>query len=536
MARVHEIAVASETGAFEKGIKSGVVKPLEDAEKALKGLGDTNVGKDIDRDLDGAQRATKRLKDETKDAAADIERAFRDSYRKIKNESEETTSKVKSGLSEAKEEAASSGREAAASFGGGFEDAADFVQETLANALSGFGPIGAAAGIALAAVLGTALAQAQAAQEKLNEAREAAADLASEMYENGGELPLQSHVEKLFQTLSQETKANGTLQSMIDQWADFGSVLDDTEASAKAVGQPLAKAIDALAGNDLDATRRMLDAVNGELDRMSDWTPVWDEQYQSLTGYRTELEQVIKTQEQAERIQAAVGDSAIAAAQKQEEAAEQRATAEEEARDRIQAATDSVLQSQLGAYDSMRAAAVDKATADGAAFDTDRWLTYVEETRAAADSYRDNIATMQLSPAEWENLLSLPEGARASIAASYAAAGDDGKARIRAALGDGGAGEAGSEATVSFEDAFNPEADVEVTTKVDTSVSEAKIATLTKERQMTIRVKLDTSEVDNWTPPRKTGTVTTTVDKSAWSDWRVPSKTGEVIVQRREVG
>lgn len=543
-----EIPIGMDAGAFEKGVSSGIIEPLGDAKDALRDLAEGQGPEQLEDQMRAAQKQTAKLKDETRDTADAIERNFKSSYRqmktsakdasdeasrgmrdaqkqtaeledetrdtadtiersfkiayrKVKESSDDATHKMKDGFTEAKEEAGSSGREAAASFGGGFDDVADFVQETLANALSGFGPVGAAAGIALAAVLGTALAQASEAQEKLQDAREAAADLASEMYENGGELPLQSHVDKLFETLSRETKANGGLQSMIDQWVDFGSVLDDIDASAKIMGRTTARAIDALTGQDIDSTKEMLAAVNDELDRMSDWTPVWDEQYQSLTGYRTELEQVIKTHEVAERVQENVGSTAAAAAIKQEEAAERAATAAEKQQERVTAAAEAMRDSQAGAYDSMRDKAYEKATADDAAFDVDKWLSYVEETRAQADAYRNNLQTMQLSPDEWSNLLALPEEARASIAASYASTGEEGKTRIRQALGDGGGAEAGAQATVSFSDAFKPEADVVVNT--DTSESTRKVDELTKPREMTVKVRLDTSEVDSWTPPPK---------------------------------
>lgn len=525
MARKHEIAIAAETGAFEKGVKSGVVEPLEDAEKALKDLGDVSVGRDIDKDLQVAQRATKELKSETKEAADAIEQAFRQSYKKVKDDSDDATKKMKGGFQEAKEEASSSGREAAASFGGGFDDVADFVQETLANALGGFGPIGAAAGIALAAVIGTALSQAEAAQQKLNDAREAAADLASQMYENGGTLPLQERVEELFTILSREAKPNGQLQSMVDQWTDFGTVLEDLKHTAEQTGRPASELLDALTGSDLEGAREILARVNEELDGMSEWTPVWDEQRQSLEGYRTELETAIATSEQAAEINQMVSESGAAAAAA-------RAQAEEEAADRIKAASDSVVEEQLGGYDRMRTAAYEKATADDAAFDVGKWLTYVEESRVAADTYRENLQTMQLTPGEWENLLALPEEARGAIVQSYASSGEEGKSRIREALGDGGAGEAGQEATVSFSESFNPEADVEVT--ADTSGAEKKLVEVAKKRQamidvatsgvvdayrvldglseersVTLKVKVDASAWDRYTPATKTGTVRT---------------------------
>ncbi|SDO77584.1 hypothetical protein SAMN04487848_2051 [Microbacterium sp. ru370.1] len=521
-----EIPIGADTGAFEKGMSSGVIEPLKDAEKALEDLADAKGPRQLEAELKDAQRQTEKLKDETRETADAIERSWKGAYRKVKEESADSTRKVKEGFTEAKDEANSSGREAAASFGGGFEDVADFVQETLANALSGFGPVGAAAGIALAAVLGTALANAEAAQDKLNDAREAAAELAAQLYENGGELPLQDKVDQLFETLSKESKANGALQSMIDQWADFGTVLDDLKGSASAVNRPVSQLIDALGGGDLDQAREMLARVNEELDAMSDWTPVWDEQYQSLNGYKNELEQVIKATEMADELNRTVSETGVAAAQAQADAAEDQA-------ERVNAATESVRQSAAGAYDSMRDKAYEKATADDAAFDLDRWLTYVEETRAQADAYRANLQAMQLTPDEWSNLLSLPEDARATIAASYASAGDEGKARIRAALGDGGGGEAGSEATVAFDDSFNPAA--KVTPKVDGAPAEAAMKELTRQREVVVKVKVDRSELDAL-PTRRTITIDADTSSARRTVDQLNGRTVTVNVEGRKVG
>ncbi|PTT22612.1 hypothetical protein DBR36_01510 [Microbacterium sp. HMWF026] len=463
---------------------SSMVADAKKAERAAKDVGD--AGKNIG---DGVKRGTERAKE---------------------------------GMSEFKSEANSTARESAASFDGTGESITDVFQEVAANAFAGFGPAGAAAGLAIAAAFGAMMQSAADAQEKLQEAREAAAELAREMYDNGGTLPLKDRIDELFSTLSKEAKANGALQSMIDQWSDFGTVLEDLEGTADAVNKPVSELIDALSGNDLDQTRAVLEAVNSELDNMSDWTPVWDEQYQSLNGYKTELEATLSAQETAARLNEAVAESGAAAAAR-------RAQAEEEASARIQSATEAVVESSLGAYDSMRNAAYEKATADNQAFDVGKWLTYVEETRAQADAYKANLQNMKLSPGEWENLLSLPEEARAGIAASYASSGEDGKARIRAALGDGGAGEAGSEAAVSFDAAFNP--DAEIKPQVDTSAAESKVKELTKDREMKIRVKLDTSEVDAWTPPRKTGTVRVGVDGTAWDRYTPATKIAYVRSQ-----
>jgi len=551
MGRVHEIAVASETGAFEKGIKSGVIEPLNDAEKALKKLGDTNVGRDIDRDLDAAQRATKNLKAETKDAADAIEDAFRRSYKKAKGDADDATDKMKHGFREVGEEAGSSGREAAASFSGGFDDVADFIQETAANAFGGFGPIGAAAGLAAAIGLGIATAKIEELTEKVESLQQVASEVHMSALEND------QTVEQFATSVDGATAA---LQRMNEEgqkkfrffWEEDSTGLQEFNDDLKRAGETQADALDIFqlstdqmedyrdaVRDNADQLRDQADAIreaergmgtlsDADLERISSL----DKQAEAGDRIVESLEREIETRSEASERSNAWADSGAQAAQKMAEAektaADERASAEEAARDRITASVEAVKNSQLGAYDSMRDAAYNKATADNQAFDTDRWLQYVEETRGAADAYRANIATMQLSPAEWENLLALPEGARASIAASYAGAGEEGKARIRAALGDGGAGEAGSEATVSFEDAFDPKADVKVT--ADTSKSEADIDRLTKPRELPVKVVLDTSALDRWRPPVRDAEVRAVVDKSAWNNWTPPAKTGRVNV------
>lgn len=530
------IDIAANTRAAQAQVKD-LGKSLEDVGESLNDL--ASEAKTSERATEGVTDSLEAMGREGESAGDKLEASFSDmvqdakkaeravkdvgdSGSKIGTEVKRGTDRAKEGLAEFKDESNSTAREAAASFDGTGESIVDTFQEVAANAFAGFGPAGAAAGLAIAAAVGAIMQSAADAQEKLQEAREAAAELARTMYDNGGTLPIQDRIDELFDTLSKEAKANGALQSMIDQWSDFGTVLEDLEGTAEATNKPVSELIDALAGNDLDQTRAVLEAVNTELDNMSDWTPIWDEQFQSLSSYKTELENTLKSQEIAARLNEAVASSGASAAA-------QRAQAEEDAAARIKSANEAVVESALGAYDTMRNAAYEKATADNQAFDVGKWLSYVEETRAQADAYKANLQNMRLSPGEWENLLSLPEEARAGIAASYASSGEEGKARIRAALGDGGAGEAGSEAAVSFDAAFNP--DAEIKPQVDTSAAESKVKELTKEREMKIRVKLDTSEVDAWTPPRKTGTVKVGVDGTAWDRYTPATKIAYVRSQ-----
>jgi hypothetical protein len=176
MGRVHEVQIGADAKAFDKGIRDGVIEPLQDAEKALEDLGKSSGPEQLERDLKDAQKETERLADDTKDTAREIDRAYKQAGQDIKKG-------VGDGLQEATGEAKQSGREAAASFSGEWDDVGDFIQETAANAFGGFGPLGAAAGIAAAAGIGvitnTILSQQEAAdelKERLSAAYQAAAE------------------------------------------------------------------------------------------------------------------------------------------------------------------------------------------------------------------------------------------------------------------------------------------------------------------------------------------------------------------------
>jgi hypothetical protein len=315
----------------------------------------------------------------------------------------------------------------------------------------------------------------------------------------------------------------------MDQWVDFGSTLDSVRSAAKLTGNSMGDMVDALAGGDLDKSERMLDAVNDKLKELegnvsTSWA--WDPNLIALREARDEIEKTVTANKLAAEVSAEVSASSSAAAA-------ERAEAEEAAAERIKSASESVTQEQLSGYDRMRAAAFEKATADDQAFDVGKWLAYVEETRVAADSYRENLQTMQLTPSEWENLLGMPEAARTAVVNSYATSGEEGKARIRQALGDGGAGEAGQEASVSFSDSFNPEADVTVT--ADTSKAKAELTEVAKKREAEIAVKTtgkaDARDELNDLARSRDVTLRVRVDDSAWRNWTPPSKTGTVRVR-----
>lgn len=232
MAKVHEIGIGADTRGFEDQIKSGVINPTEQAADALDRLGDAagdagdqsskaassvnafadklveasrKAGKSDDdikaalRDMGlnakQAEQAVERVGTEFKKSGRDGERsiekledALKDAQRETKelgdkadaagDQARRGMERAEEGVKDFKEEAQQSARETAASFDGSFESIADLAQEVAANAFAGFGPAGAAAGIAVAAGLGVAVDQFNKIKEVSEDALQSAFDFA----------------------------------------------------------------------------------------------------------------------------------------------------------------------------------------------------------------------------------------------------------------------------------------------------------------------------------------------------------------------
>ncbi len=187
-----EIGIASETKAFRQGIESGIIDPLEDAEKALQDLAKTRGPEQLERDMRDAQKQTEKLKDETKDTARAIERDFADSYRSMKRDAEDAGDagvdgmhRIKGGAQELQAEIGSNLGEAVSSFRGDISDLGQVGQDTLgglAATVASAGPAGLLGAFALAAGaagLGLFTANQEIATEKQELLNESAARFAS---------------------------------------------------------------------------------------------------------------------------------------------------------------------------------------------------------------------------------------------------------------------------------------------------------------------------------------------------------------------
>lgn len=169
------------------------------AGKAVGDLSDRASRSDLDQVERDAKDGSSALDDFERNAR-DVARRVGDAFDTITKGSHQTFSKdidddlgrAKRGLNDFKEEAHSSGREAAASFGGGFDDVGSFVQETAANAFGGFGPLGAAAGTIAAVGIGIATKAIEDAKQRAQEAKEDIKEFFDAFVEGQGRITEQS--------------------------------------------------------------------------------------------------------------------------------------------------------------------------------------------------------------------------------------------------------------------------------------------------------------------------------------------------------
>lgn len=294
---------------FLRGTKN-VTEGLDDVLDTLDDVGRDDAGEKVADSLDTAGDAAKdtarTIDHELDDAARDadksadkIERSFRDALDSVSRDArtagDDVGRKMKAGantaadgMGELKDEARSTARETAASFDGSFESIVDMGQETAANAFAGFGPAGAAAGIAAAAGIGFLYTQ---WQEQIEETKERYRAMYADMLETQSSALSESFVIEQFhgimqgaddavislKELARVAEATGATQHDValayagdaEAAADLRAKLTERiEAETRAAGELAATGVDVLDGYgaliaDLDRMRGGLDAQTG---------------------------------------------------------------------------------------------------------------------------------------------------------------------------------------------------------------------------------------------------------------------------------
>ncbi|MGN6272488.1 MAG: hypothetical protein ACTHMQ_05290 [Protaetiibacter sp.] len=213
-----EIQVGANVDAYGKAIKTGVIKPTEDAQDAIDDLGKSRGPEQLERDMKGAQKATEKLANEVEDTAREIETEFRDAYRKAKRSADDFNDGAGEATREFKQEALQNFSEVTSSFDGSMSSIQDLAQGTLGGlASSGLPGIGIAAGAAAGAVglIGAALGDAQAKQEELEEA---ASDWADAYIEAGGRIITAAQQVAMYNEIATDPEKYKEAQKNAELW------------------------------------------------------------------------------------------------------------------------------------------------------------------------------------------------------------------------------------------------------------------------------------------------------------------------------
>lgn len=545
-----EVPIGIDTGAFEKGIKTGFIKPTEDAEKALKDLNKAADSGELERELKAGEKATGRLKDEIKRTADAVERDFRQSFKRAGAAANSGMDRAGDVTGEFKDEAMANFSEVTSSFSGNMSSAVDGVQGTLGGLASGIGgPLGLALGGAAVAVGAIGQGFADAAEEA-QALREQAVGLADAALDAGqGISEYITGAEQVAERIKALNAEGG--EGFEWFWEDDPSKLEEWNKALAATGGSFADIQTILSAGDgdlenytkdveeaRDAARKEADALDVKAAALADTGKLLTDAEQKTREYSRAQDQAYTTQadylrnevnlrEEAAEADQAYTNSGINSARARIEAAEQEADARVAVKDSV-----------LGAYDSMRDAATNYATNEAGALDINRWLDYMNQHAAAVAQYQANIEAIRISPEQWANLLEMPEDQRMQWVAQFAALPEDARAPFAAALNDVGSS-SGSGAAVAFEESFNPSADVDVQIEADTTKPEADLNELARDRTATliVKVKDDASQAVNDLVRQLESRVIripVEVDTTAYDAWVPRVKYGRVIPTRAD--
>lgn len=253
-----KFSILSDVGKFDTDKPARGLEDLADsatlAGDAVDKLSDLSRRADVDKVGDSARDAgtdLDRFASDARTTARKVDGSFdaiaKSSRTNLRDKLDDDLDKAGDGLNEFKDEAAGSGREAAASFSGGFDDITGFIQETAANAFGGFGPLGAAAGIAAAAGIGIITKVFSDSKEKAEEAKAAIGDWVQAFIDGQGKI--------------QESTIAGKLQDILgdpEQYKEITKLTGEAGVSASLYARALA--------GDMDAAKKL----SGQLQTQSE--------------------------------------------------------------------------------------------------------------------------------------------------------------------------------------------------------------------------------------------------------------------------
>lgn len=385
-----------------------------ETEQALDEVGDAAraSARETERHLKDSDNAFDRYGTQAEQTARKVDDAFdriasasRSNTRKVDNDLD----RASRGMDDFKNEAGQSGREAAASFRGGFEDVTEGVQEVAANAFGGFGPLGAAAGLAIAAGLGIGVSMLEKAADKANEVKQRVIDLSNEIVDAGGKLEDVDIAEQM-RSWSDEIADN---KSWWELWQESNTTnLEKVKEAADETGIGFETMFAAMSGLDADAAQDVLDNLNQQIeeqrqlredyletlgkqeDRQGAISQAYLGEIEALEERKQAVEEALGVTEDATemaRLEKEAIDEVVAAQEEEARAAEEVAEAQRRASEAREEATE-LIEDFIDPLESYTEALEETGDKHGATID--QMITDLEEQVTAQRDWADNLQTL----------------------------------------------------------------------------------------------------------------------------------------------
>lgn len=439
--------------------ESGATKGINKVDEALEKVADTldGVGKDGTSDLGKLETSIKDVSRESLKAGDDIKSGFGNKVKASAKDAE-------GGMEDFKSEANQTAKETAASFDGSAESIVDMFQETAANALSGFGPAGALAGLALAAGIGIATAEFQKSEEAAAKAKQRIQDMGQAMIDAGaeGEVPLDSIIE--------------SLQGIVLNSEDATKSFKDIRLAAKLAGQDAGALATAYAGgtealdDQIDAYDKLIEQQKAEKVEGENGSAA------AVTAYNLKLKALEDTKNGLVKVRE-----------------EQQLAAEAEQAWLASGGNELIAKAEMvntvdAAYDALASDVQYFTDAESGLFDTGAYITAMQEREAALKSYQESITTSGLSPEAQEFLNSQGVEAASAMLQGYQSSGPEAKAELDRIWKEASKTASGSVKT-ELDGVIDKKRTAKIDASVDTAQAQADLEKITKAREAIIKVK-----------------------------------------------
>lgn len=337
----------------------------EDGARSLDELGDAadDAARKIDRELidatdeagDSADRLEKKFRDALSGTSADAAKAGGDIGDKVSDGFD----RASEGADEFKDEANSTAREAAASFDGTADSIVDMFQEVSANAFAGFGPAGAAAGLAAAAGIGILITKLQTSAEDAETTKQRVIELADAIREADGDIAAIDWGE----IVREWGNEYADVKSWFEPWQRSSVTnFEAMEEAADRFGLSYSSLVQGMAGNT-ESAREAIAELDAEIEAQAD---VVDNLALSTMSYDSELSKTNATERERLRSledlradlmeSSGLTEEAIEHEQRMAEALEGTAAATEERNDQLAETielTRDVIDSELDYLDAL---------------------------------------------------------------------------------------------------------------------------------------------------------------------------------------